>query len=143
MMIKLFAIDDHFLILEGLYKTFDPDLDGIALAGSATTLEEAMEKIPRVKPDIIVLDLFIGDSPPVDNFTKLQQAFPALPIVILTMEDSLRWQIKMFRLGIMGFINKSEPKETMISVFRQVLHGNMVIPDKVSRALITRRGATG
>ena len=137
-MIGLFAIDDHFLIIEGLYKAFNPETDEIGLVGSALSIDEALEKIPGTKPDIIVLDLFINDAQPVENFHKLHNAFSSIPIVILTMEDSLRWQIKMFKLGVMGFLNKAEKKETLKSVFIQVANGNLVIPEKVSRALISK-----
>lgn len=137
-MIGLFAIDDHFLIIEGLYKAFNPESDDIGLVGSAFNIEEAIKKIPGTNTDIILLDLFINDTDPVANFKQLHNEFPSIPIVILTIEDSLRWQIKMFKLGIMGFLNKAEKKEVMMSVFNQVANGNLVIPDKVSRSLISK-----
>jgi DNA-binding NarL/FixJ family response regulator len=137
-MVGLFAIDDHFLIIEGLYKTFDPGLDDMGLVGSANNVEDAIAQIASVKPDIIVLDLFIGDADPVANFRQLRKHFPVIPIVTLTMEDSLRWQIKMFKLGVMGFLNKDDKKETLISVLHQVAKGNLVISEKVSRALISK-----
>jgi DNA-binding NarL/FixJ family response regulator len=137
-MIGLFAIDDHFLIIEGLYKAFNPETDDVGLVGSAFDVDEAMKKIPGTSTDIIVLDLFIGDSDPVANFRQLRNAFPSIPIVILTMEDSLRWQIKMFKLGVMGYLSKAEKKEILKSVFVQVANGNLVIPDKVSRSLISK-----
>jgi DNA-binding NarL/FixJ family response regulator len=137
-MIGLFAIDDHFLIIEGLSQAFNPETDEVGLVGSAITVDDAITKIPGTKTDIIVLDLFIRDTDPVENFRKLRNAFPSIPIVILTMEDSLRWQVKMFKLGVMGFLNKAEKKETMKSVFIQVALGNLVIPDKVSQSLISK-----
>jgi two-component system response regulator DevR len=137
-MIGLFSIDDHFLIIEGLYKAFNPESDEIGLVGSAMNIEEALAKIPETKTDIIVLDLFIDDTDPVANFHQLRAAFPSIPIVVLTMEDSLRWQVKMFKLGVMGFLNKSEKKETMKRVFIQVAQGNLVIPNEVSRALLAK-----
>jgi DNA-binding NarL/FixJ family response regulator len=137
-MIGLFAIDDHFLIIEGLYKAFNPETDEIGLVGSALSVEDAMNLIPETKTDIIVLDLFIQETNPVANFRMLSAAFPNIPIVILTMEDSLRWQIKMFKLGVMGFLNKADSKEVMKSVFVQVASGNLVMPDKVSKTLISK-----
>jgi DNA-binding NarL/FixJ family response regulator len=137
-MIGLFAIDDHFLIIEGLYKAFNPENDEIGLVGSAFSVEEAITKIPETRTDIIVLDLFIQDTNPVANFRLLSATFPKIPIVILTMEDSLRWQIKMFKMGVMGFLNKADKKEIMKSVFIQVANGNLVMPDKVSKTLISK-----
>jgi len=137
-MIGLFSIDDHFLIIEGLYKTFDPVADGIGLVGSAFSVEEAILKIPQTRTDIIVLDLYIDESDPVENFQRLRKAFPAIPIVILSMEDAKRWQIKMFKLGVMAFLNKTEKKETMKNVLLQVADGNLVMPEQVSQNLIAK-----
>ena len=137
-MIGIFSIDDHFLIIEGLGRAFNSETEDVGLVGSATSVPEAMKLIPKCRPDIIVLDLFVKDADPVANFRQLHGAFPEIPIVILTMEDSMRWQIKMFKLGVMAFLNKSEKKETLESVFIQVAHGNMVIPEKVSQALISK-----
>lgn len=141
-MVGLFAIDDHFLIIEGLYKAFSPETDEVGLVGSASSIDEAIAKIPGTQTDIIVLDLFIDDTDPVSNFYQLREAFPSIPIVVLTMEDSLRWQVKMFKLGVMGFLNKAENKETMKSVFIQVALGNLVMPNQVSQALVQRPVAT-
>ena len=44
----------------------------------------------------------------------------------------------MFKLGVMGYLNKAENKEILKSVFVQVANGNLVIPDKVSRSLISK-----
>jgi DNA-binding NarL/FixJ family response regulator len=137
-MIGLFSIDDHFLIIEGLYKTFNPEMDEMGLVGSAENVDEAIKTIPGTQTDIIVLDLFIGDANPVENFRKLKEALPAIPVVILTMEDSLRWQIKMFKVGVMAFMNKADKKETLKNVLKQVALGNLVIPEKVSHALISK-----
>ncbi|MCX6305125.1 MAG: response regulator [Bacteroidetes bacterium] len=137
-MIGLFAIDDHFLIIEGLGRAFNAETDEVGLVGSANCVEDAIKKIPATQTDVIVLDLFIGDSDPVANFRQLRNAFPSIPIVILTMEDSLRWQVKMFKLGVMGFLNKAEKKDTLKSVFIQVALGNLVMPDKVSQTLISK-----
>ncbi|MFZ4520153.1 MAG: response regulator [Bacteroidales bacterium] len=137
-MIGLFSIDDHFLIIEGLGRAFNAETDDVGLVGSATSVAEAIKQIPKCRPNIILLDLFIDDADPVANFKQLHSAFPEIPIVILSMEDSMRWQIKMFKLGVMAFLNKSEKKETLRSVFIQVAQGNMVMPEKVSQSLISK-----
>ena len=137
-MIKLFAIDDHFLIIEGLYKSFNPDSKDVEVIGSALSIEEALEKLPTTPTDIIVLDLFIRENDPVLNFQRLHSAFPSLPIVILSMEDSLQWKVKMFRLGVHAFLNKGDSKATMNDVFIRVASGQSVIPDEVTQALISK-----
>ena len=134
-MIKLFAIDDHFLIIEGLYKSFNPDSKEVEVVGSALSIEEALEKLPTMPIDIIVLDLFIRETDPISNFKQLRSAFPSIPIVILSMEDTLEWKVKMFKLGVHAFLNKGDKKETMNDVFIQVAAGKSIIPDEVSRAL--------
>jgi len=88
-------------------------------------------KLRKEVPDIIVLDLYIKKDNPVDNIQRLRNSFPSIPIVILTMEDSLFWQRKMFREGAKAYLLKEDSKETIKTVLIQVYQGKTVIPCEV------------
>lgn len=132
-MISLFVIDDHFLIGSGFREEFEPAVDSIRIVGYAPDLPSAVKAIETVNVNIIVLDLFIKFQDPVANIRLLRSRFPNIPVVILSFEDSLEWQCRMFNEGAMGFLHKSDGKETMKEVFKQVNSGRIVIPENVAR----------
>ncbi|MEI8007766.1 MAG: response regulator [Bacteroidota bacterium] len=105
-MVRIYIIDDHFLIGSGFKEEFNGNIDDIEIAGSAIDVLTAIKEIRQfqINIQIIVLDLFIKFLDPIANYRLLHENFPLIPIVILSHESSPEWQIKMFKQGIKGFV---------------------------------------
>jgi len=131
-MLKLFVIDDHYLIIKGLYQSFDLGSDEFQVVGSSLNISEAQNQISLAGPDIIILDLFVGHTNPITNFKLLHGTFPSIPIIILSQEDSINWQLEMFRLGARAYLRKDNSIEEMRQVIRLVSEGNSVIPEEIA-----------
>jgi len=139
-MIRLYIIDDHYLVIEGLYSSFDMDSDDFKVVGGSLIICEALQKISAESVDIIILDLFILQSDPALNFTRIHNAFPSVPIVILTYDNSLLWKVKMFQLGAKASINKAEDKSVMRQKLPLVAKGETLIPEDVAQIMISGPG---
>ena len=136
-MTRLYIIDDHYLIIEGLHSAFDLDSDEFEVVGGSFTVDEALGTIDPDRLDILLLDLFIGNADPIDNLNKITKAFPNLPVVIISQESCMLWQVEMFRYGIKAYIYKGDPKSEMIRKLKIVASGEVVMPDEVAKVLIT------
>lgn len=139
LVIKLFVIDDHFLIIEGLYSSFDLASDDFKVVGGSLTINEALQTISTELVNIILLDLFIQQSDPKINLLQVQNAFPAIPIVILSHECCINWQVEMFRYGVKAYISKSEDLSVMRQKLLQVFAGEVIIPDEVAKILFVSK----
>jgi DNA-binding NarL/FixJ family response regulator len=74
--IRLFIIDDHFLINDGFNQLFDPEVDGIKTVGSAVSVESAVKQIHALDVHIIILDLYLKLFDPIFNtFTTNSRLF--------------------------------------------------------------------
>jgi len=133
---QIYIIDDHKLIIEGFYHIFDLDPE-FQVAGGSLNIEDALQQISPGKTDIIILDLFIKQSDPVYNFKKIREAFPSIPIVILSDVSSVQWEVEMFRLGAKSFIDKSEDTAAIRQKIRRVFAGEIIVPGDVAKILIT------
>lgn len=136
-MTRLYIIDDHFLIIEGLYTSFDLESDDFEVMGGSLTIEDALKKIAPEKVDIIILDLFIKQSDPVTNLLQVKKAFPTIPVVILSQETCLKWQVEMYRHGVKAYIGKDEDKSKLRQKLLMVSTGEIIIPDNVARIILT------
>lgn len=125
--IKVFVIDDHYLMIDGLYQLFDPDTHGIIVEGSSMTVEDAIRKIDDSKIDVIILDLFIKAFDPVTNFRLLHKTFPSLPICILSYEESVEWQVRMFNEGACAYLFKSLDRQIMRIAIHAVSKGFLLL----------------
>ena len=83
-MIRLFVIEDHPVIVTGLKNTFRPSRDEIEVAGSASSVDEALLKADAMDFDIFLLDLWIPNAHPQLNVKRIKDNFKGKPIVIFT-----------------------------------------------------------
>lgn len=134
-MVKLFIIDDHFLIRDGFIAAFNSENDGVRITGNARKVTEAIDTIRPRRVDIIVLDHDIKNEDPVENLSKLKKEFPGIPVIIISMETSLENKVMMFRKGASAFLINPDDKNNMKAVILQVAAGYFVIPDDVINAL--------
>jgi DNA-binding NarL/FixJ family response regulator len=136
-MTRLYIIDDHYLIIEGLYTAFDLESDDFEVVGGSLSVDEALNQINPERVDILLLDLFIGNSDPIINLIRVTTAFPGIPVVIISHESCMLWQVEMFRFGVRAYINKGDPKSEMVGKLNIVASGQVVMPNHVAKVLLT------
>jgi DNA-binding NarL/FixJ family response regulator len=107
-MIRLFIIEDHSpIIVPGLKRFFSSSRDGINVAGYCNTVEEAIDKGNEYLFDIFILDLWLENRLPLQNFRLLKNHFKDKPIVIYTVEMSSAWRRLMLSEGAVAYITKN------------------------------------
>ena len=87
------------------------------------------------RPDLILLDLFLGKDNPVMNYRILKSQFPSVPVIIISSETSVLWKARMFREGVNAFVSKTESCEEMLGLMTEVVKGNTIIPNNVRKYL--------
>ncbi|MFZ4523324.1 MAG: response regulator [Bacteroidales bacterium] len=142
-MIRLFSIEDHWLVTDGLRTKFRGSRDGIAISCSATTLENALTGNREQEFDIILLDLFIPDTEPIENIRLLIERYPDKPVVVLTAEDHEIWKIQMFESGAMAYLTKHTSKKEMIEVIKRVFRGENVLSEQLAPILSMQQNSHG
>ena len=134
-MIKLFVIDDQWIVADGLTASFRDDEDTFRFTGKASDVRRSIDQINQHKVDIILLDLFIPREEPVQNIRKLKKEFPTIPVIIISVDNSIENQVMMFREGARGYFLKSDDKNELKNIILQVSTGNVVIPNEVMHVL--------
>jgi len=136
-MINLYVIDDDFLILEGFINVFNVEPSGFKVAGSSTILDNALKEIPSLPVDIILLDLHLKrNSSPREDFQRLKNLFPSIPIVILTYDSDTKWELIMMKLGANAYLNKGIEPASLKRILHMVAQGDTIISDKVSHLIV-------
>jgi DNA-binding NarL/FixJ family response regulator len=128
---QVYFIDDHPLIILGLKRYFELNYQNLQLVGSSLKVKVALQEIAVLRPNIIVLDLYLGKSDPMLNITLLKNTFPDIALVIFSAEESVIWQARMLEEGIRGYITKTEQPESIADALIHVAHGNISFPDNV------------
>lgn len=116
------------MVIIGLKSMFRKDRDQIEIVDSAPDVKKAIAEFREGEFDIIMLDLWIGDSKPPDNLKMLKEAFPFKPIVILSYEDSIVWQHKMYKAGASGYLLKTSRKSELRSYLEKIANTQIIFP---------------
>lgn len=114
--------DDHKIVLDGLCLLLDsqPDIEIVATALSGS---ELLEKISKAKPDLLLLDITLGDDDGIELCRQLKQKYPSLAIIALTMYNSGSYLQSMIAHGAAGYVLKDADIEELIEAIHTVHRG--------------------
>jgi two-component system, NarL family, nitrate/nitrite response regulator NarL len=123
--IRVMIIDDHAVIRAGLRMLIEHDqtMNVVAMAGT----REALRLAASTRPDIIILDLILGDDDGLTFLPELREVSPTSRVVVLTgvaNPDSHRMAI---RRGAMGIVLKEHAAELLLKAIQKVHEGEVWI----------------
>lgn len=121
--IAIFLIDDHPVSISGVKIMLRNQ--NISVTGSAQSIDEFLNKAKKYEFQVLLLDLYLPGTHPVDNIKKIRERFPLTPIVVFTSEDDEQWHRQMMGLGISGYVVKNAPRDELIFVIKKAASGEI------------------
>ncbi len=128
--ITIVLVDDHALVREGLREIIDSH-DDMTVVGEADHSEEAVDRVARLRPDVVLLDIEIPGGEPTDTVIRMRALSPKSQIVIVSMYDGPQLLRRLIAAGIRGYLLKSVDRRELVSAIRSVHHG----PDRMVLAV--------
>jgi DNA-binding NarL/FixJ family response regulator len=132
---KIFLVDDHPLVREWLTQLIQRESD-LCVCGEAEDTPEALEKIERTKPDIVIADISLKTTHGLELVKDLQVRAPEIPVLVLSMHDESLYAERVLRAGAKGYITKQEATKKILLAIRQVLAGDIFISEKMSSRMV-------
>jgi len=127
-MIEIVIIDDHPLFREAMHSVVGAAYEKAKIL-EAENLDEGIAILEISKPDLVLLDLNIPDTEGYFGLMDLRAKFPRLPIVVVSGHESPRTIKEVMANGALGFIPKSTRKPVLIDAIKQVLRGEIYLPE--------------
>lgn len=134
---RLLIVDDHPLFREGLRQLIEREPD-LLVCGEASGSAEALEMLPQLAPDLVLVDISLGGTSGIDLIKAVKAKYEELPVLVISMHDESLYAERSLRAGAMGYVMKHEPGKTVKAAIRKVLSGEMYLSEKMSSAIITR-----
>ncbi|MEA2546714.1 MAG: hypothetical protein QOI09_1987 [Chloroflexota bacterium] len=123
--IRLLIVDDHPVVREGTAALLAVE-PGIAVAGTAGSIEEATALIELVPADVLLLDIRLGTDSGLRLLTEASAPTRPRPaIVVLTSYDYPQYAEAALRLGASGFVLKTAPIAELLDAIRRVAAGGL------------------
>lgn len=122
--IQVMLVDDHQTMLWGLARLIESEKSRMAVVGTAQTGPEALEKIARLSPDVVLLDLDLAGESALDLLPALQ-AMPQSRVLIFTGErDQEKLDLAVFR-GARGVLRKDASAEQVLKAIEKTAEGEI------------------
>jgi DNA-binding NarL/FixJ family response regulator len=134
---RILIVDDHPLFREGLQQLIDRDPE-LAVCGEAATMVEALQVIPKLKPDLVLVDISLGGASGIELIKAIKNDFEDLPVLVVSMHDESLYAERAMRAGAMGYVMKHEPSKTVKAAIHKVLQGEIYLSERMSSSVISK-----
>lgn len=134
-MINVVLIDDHMIVRAGFSQLLSLEED-IQVIGEFGSAKETRQNLPRLKPDICILDISMPD----ENGLSLLQDIPSgIRCIMLSVNDSDLIVKKALELGAKGYLSKRCSAEELIQAVRTVYAGGVYLMPELTTKLVSSR----
>ena len=141
--IRVVLVDDHPVVRAGLRALVDGQ-DGIEVVGEASDLAGAERVVATEQPDVVLMDLSLGEGAGGAEITARLRALPEPPqVLVLTTYDTEADILRALDAGALGYLLKDAPAEQLFAGIRATARGETVLAPSVAARLVRRAAAPG
>ena len=136
---RVLLVDDHPIVCEGLAQKINGEPD-LIVCGQARDTSAALEAVEKLRPDLAVVDIALGDTSGIELIKDIKVRHPKLPTLVLSMHDEALYAERSLHAGAKGYVMKQEEPEVLLRAIRQILRGQIYLSEKVRDAIVNRLG---
>ena len=141
--VRIVLVDDHPVVRAGLRALVEGQ-DDLSVVGEAGDLTAAERVVSAEHPDVVLMDLNLGDGPGGAEITARLRALAEPPrVLVLTTYDTESDIIRALDAGAQGYLLKDAPPEELWSGIRAVARGETVLASSVAATLVRRSTSPG
>ena len=140
--IKLLICDDQEVVREGL-RAILGNVPGIEVVGVVGDGGEAVDVVPSLAPDVVLMDLNMPIKHGVQATRELAASHPDVKVLVLTTYDAEDWVVDAIRAGAAGYMLKDAPREQLVAAIKGTAAGATHVDPAVAGNLFSRVAAAG
>ena len=134
---RLLVVDDHPILRRGLTALIESE-PGLAVHAAVGTRLAALEAMRESQPDLVIVDLSLGDEDGLDLVKEIKTRYPKVPSLVLSMHDEAIYAERALSAGALGYVTKHQLDETVLGAIRRVLAGETYMSEALQRRLAER-----
>lgn len=110
--------------------------EGYLLGGSYANAEEAMEKIPSLKPDAVLMDINLPGMSGIRCVNALKTMFPEMLFLMCTAYEDNAKIFDSLKAGASGYILKTEGPKKIMQALEEMIHGGSPMSSIIARKVV-------
>jgi len=137
--IRILIVDDHEVVRRGMSSILS-GRNHMLVVGAVGSGEEALELVPTVAPDVVLLDLQLGGIHGLEVIRRLLGESQDPPgIVVLTVHDEEELVLDAVKAGASGYVLKDAPADELVRAIERVAAGGRHFDEVVVKAFLHER----
>ena len=133
-MIRVYIIDDHQMIIEGIHSLLH-DEQNIEWLGSSKSPDDLMTFLAKSQPDVLLMDINLPQRSGLELCREVKEKYPAINIIGLSTSNQPSVIRKMQENGASGYLLKDASKSEILEALQQVNKGREYVSFSVAEAL--------
>jgi len=138
-MIKVLIADNHPIIRMGVTNVLEA-ANGFEVVASAATTSELFEKLEKVSPNVVMLEMDIPEINGIATLRKIKREYPDVRVLMYSGQSEDVYALSTIRAGAFGYLSKESDIDYIISAVRKVSEGNMFITNELAQRLAFDEG---
>jgi NarL family two-component system response regulator LiaR len=133
--IRVFIADDHPIVRRGIRDLLQTE-PAFAVAGEATNGEDAVRDALALRPDVVLMDLVMTPMDGIAATRALQEANPAIKVLVLTSFATDDKVFPAIKAGALGYLIKDTDPDELLRAIRQVHAGQPTLHPAIARKVL-------
>jgi two-component system, NarL family, response regulator DevR len=135
--LRVLLVDDHEIVRNGIRSVLD-NVDDIDVVGEAGTVREALSAAERLEPDVIVMDVRLGEGSGIEATREIRAKRPATRVLMLTSFADDEALFASIMAGAAGYVLKQIQSQELVAAIRSVGQGHSLLDPVVTANVLDR-----
>lgn len=132
--VRIVLADDHLVLRQALKALLERK--GLQVVADEADGKAAVEAVQRTTPDVAVLDVAMPVLNGVEAAREIARLAPQCPVILLSGLDDARFVKEALKVGVRGFVQKSQGADDLIHAIDEVRSGRLYVSPGASQAIV-------
>ena len=134
---RIFLVDDHEVVRKGLRALLESK-EGFEIVGEAGSVAEAIADAVPAKPDVIMMDVRLGDGTGIEACREIRSQDPSIRVIMLTSYSDDKALFDSIMAGADGYLLKTVDSASLVTAINRVGNGESLLDPAVTHTVLDR-----
>jgi DNA-binding NarL/FixJ family response regulator len=134
-LIRIAIVEDH-AALQDAWREVIEDTPGFEYTGAFSNAEDALEGLPKLRPDVVLMDINLPGMSGIECTRRLKTLLPGIQVLIMTVYDDTESIFAALSAGATGYLLKRSSSEELVRSIIDVHHGGAPMTSQIARKVV-------
>ena len=134
---RIMIVDDHPIVREGYSRLIERE-GNLQVCAEADSKSIALKQIMNDPPDLVIVDISLKDGSGLELIKDIKAQFKQIKMLAVSMHDENLFAERCIRAGALGFVNKQQAPEQLVTAIHRVLSGKVFLSSEITERMICR-----